>query len=60
MNEDTVKGKAKQIKGDAEAKIGAVTDDPGQEIKGRATQAEGKIQEGFGKVKAAIKNVVDK
>jgi uncharacterized protein YjbJ (UPF0337 family) len=55
MNEDEVKGKMKDVVGRAERKLGKVTGNLKTEARGVARQAEGKVQEIFGKAKATIR-----
>lgn len=53
MNKDTIKGKAKDIKGRVERQAGEWTGDTESQIKGAGDQIEGKIQQGVGKMKDA-------
>lgn len=55
MNKDEVKGKMKNVAGQAERKLGKATGSKKTEARGVAMQAEGKVQEIFGKVKDTIK-----
>jgi uncharacterized protein YjbJ (UPF0337 family) len=55
MNKDEVKGKMKNVAGRAERKLGKVTGNKKTEARGVVRQAEGKVQEIFGKVKDTIK-----
>ena len=50
MNKDRMKGKAKDIAGRVERQAGEWTGDTETEVKGAAKQAEGKIQNAWGKV----------
>ncbi|MBO0335338.1 CsbD family protein [Sneathiella sp. CAU 1612] len=48
VNEDILKGKWKQIKGEAQRKWGKLTDDDLDEINGNREVFLGKIQENYG------------
>ena len=48
MNEDTLKGKWKQLKGKVKSQWGKLTDDDIDRIEGDAEQAVGRIQERYG------------
>ena len=56
MNEDQVKGTAKDIGGKIQEKAGELTDDKSQQAKGLANQAEGKTQKGYGDAKETVKD----
>ncbi|MDB5962866.1 MAG: CsbD family protein [Massilia sp.] len=58
MNEDQVKGKAKDIAGKIQEKTGEVIGSSEQQAKGLARQAEGKVQEKAGDVKDAADDIV--
>lgn len=60
MNEDRVKGKAKDIAGRVERQVGEWTGNTETQVKGAAKQAEGKVQNAFGKAKDAVKDANDK
>lgn len=49
MNEDTLKGQWKQIKGKAKAAWGDLTDDELTRVEGNAEQLSGLIQERYGR-----------
>ena len=53
INKDQIKGKAKDLAGQAQEKIGDATDNTEQRLKGLARQGEGKAQKGVGDVKDA-------
>ena len=53
MNKDQVEGKVKDIAGRVQRQTGEWTDDPEQQVKGAAKQAEGKVQNTWGKAKDA-------
>jgi uncharacterized protein YjbJ (UPF0337 family) len=55
MNKDEVKGKMKDVVGRAERKLGKVTGNMKTEARGVARQAEGKVQQIFGKAKDSIR-----
>ena len=48
MNEDTLKGKWNQLKGNVREQWGKLTDDDLDRIQGRKEQLVGKIQERYG------------
>jgi len=56
MNEDHVKGTAKDIAGKVQEKAGELTGSEKQQVKGMKKQVEGKIQKGVGDVKDAIRD----
>ena len=51
MNKDIIEGKWEQLKGQAKAKWGDLTDDDLAEAKGTAQILAGKVQERYGKTK---------
>ena len=55
MNEDQIKGKAKDVGGKIQEKVGEVTGSRQQQSEGRANQVEGKVQEKVGDVKDIFK-----
>ncbi len=55
MNDDQVKGKAKDIAGRVERQVGEWTGDKEAQVKGAAKQVEGKVQNAWGKAKDAVK-----
>jgi uncharacterized protein YjbJ (UPF0337 family) len=55
MNQDEVKGKAKDIAGRVERQVGEWTGDKEAQVKGAAKQVEGKVQNAWGKAKDAVK-----
>lgn len=55
MNKDRVEGKVKDIAGRAQRQAGEWTGDTETQVKGAAKQAEGKVQNTFGKAKDAVK-----
>ncbi|QOY95708.1 CsbD family protein [Massilia sp. UMI-21] len=55
MNEDQIKGKAKDIGGKVQEKVGEATGSRQQQREGVSNQAEGKVQEKAGDVKDVFK-----
>ncbi|MGM0421322.1 MAG: CsbD family protein [Bacillota bacterium] len=55
MNDDLLKGKWKQLKGELKNKWGKLTDDDIQQIEGNREKLIGKIQEKYGKDKEEAK-----
>lgn len=55
MNDDQIKGKAKDIGGKIQEKAGEITGNRQQQSKGNLNQAEGKVQEKVGDVKDIFK-----
>jgi uncharacterized protein YjbJ (UPF0337 family) len=51
MNKDRIKGKAKDIAGRVQRQTGEWTGDTEGQVKGAAKQAEGKVQNTWGKLK---------
>ncbi|HEX8614197.1 MAG TPA: CsbD family protein [Telluria sp.] len=56
MNEDQVKGKAKDIGGKIQEEVGKVVGSSEQQAKGLSKQVEGKTQETFGDAKEVLKD----
>lgn len=56
MNKDQVKGKAKEVGGKIQEKVGDAVGSTEQQAKGLKNQAEGNIQQKAGDVKDAVKN----
>ena len=56
MNEDQVKGKAKDIGGKIQEEVGKMTGSSEQQAKGLGKQVEGKVQEKAGD----LKDIVDR
>jgi uncharacterized protein YjbJ (UPF0337 family) len=59
MNQDEIKGKAKDIAGRIERQAGEWTGDEETQVKGAAKQAEGKVQKTWGKVKDKAEEVAE-
>ncbi|WP_426193830.1 CsbD family protein [Massilia sp. DWR3-1-1] len=56
MNQDQVKGKAKDIGGKIQEKVGEVLGSSEQQAKGLAKQSEGKLQEKAGDAKDIVQD----
>lgn len=54
MNEDQIKGKAKEIGGEVQEQVGKLTGDTSTRVKGHAKEMEGKVQKGVGDAKEAL------
>lgn len=54
MNQDQVKGSAKDMAGKVQQKVGQLTGNKTQEAKGAAKQVEGKVQKGVGNVERSL------
>ena len=59
MNKDHVEGTAKDVGGKIQEKVGELTGSEKQQAKGLKNQAEGKIQNGVGHVKDAVRDATD-
>lgn len=59
MNWDQIEGKWEQLKGDAKAQWGKLTDDDVTRAEGNREKLEGILQEKYGKSKEEIKSEVD-
>ncbi len=59
MDWDRVKGKWKQMSGQAKTQWGKLTDDDLTQIDGRREELEGRLQERYGKSKDDIRREVD-
>ncbi|QOL49634.1 CsbD family protein [Massilia litorea] len=55
MNQDQIKGKAKDIGGKIQEKVGEAVGSRQQQSEGLSNQAEGKVQEKVGDVKDIVK-----
>jgi uncharacterized protein YjbJ (UPF0337 family) len=60
MNEDQIKGKAKDIGGKIQEQVGKAVGSSEQQAKGLSKQVEGKVQEKAGDVKDAINKSVNR
>lgn len=54
MNKDQAKGSAKDVAGQAQEKLGEMTDNRETQAKGEAKQVEGKTQKKVGDVKEGV------
>jgi uncharacterized protein YjbJ (UPF0337 family) len=59
MDKDRVEGKVKDVAGRVERQVGEWTGDPEKQVHGAAKQAEGKVQNTWGKVKDAAKSGIN-
>ena len=59
MNEDVMKGKWKQLKGEVKSQWGKLTDDDLKNIAGKRQQLVGKLQERYGVLKGDIEKQVN-
>lgn len=59
MNEDQIKGKAKDIGGKIQEEAGKVVGSSEQQAKGLSKQVEGKVQEKYGNLKENVKDSLD-
>jgi len=57
MNKDQVKGKAKEVGGKIQEKVGKAVGSSEQQAKGLNKQAEGKLQKGIGDAKEVAKDL---
>jgi len=57
MDKDRLEGKAKDIAGRVERQVGEWTGNKDAQAEGTGKQAEGKVQNTFGKAKDALRNV---
>ena len=55
MNEDQIKGKAKDVGGKIQEKVGEAVGSRQQQSEGLSNQAEGKVQEKVGDLKDIVK-----
>lgn len=60
MNKDQVKGSAKEVGGQAQEKLGEMTDNHETQAKGEAKQVEGKTQKKAGDVKEGVNEITRK
>ncbi len=59
MNQDEIKGKAKDIAGRVERQAGEWTGDEDAQAEGAAKQAEGKAQNAWGKIKKEVRDTAE-
>ena len=60
MNQDQVKGRAKQVKGKVKEGTGKALGDDQLQARGRVEQGVGKAQSAVGRGKEKLKNAIDK
>ena len=60
MHKDEVKGGAKQARGAVKDAVGKATGDRNLQADGKADKVEGKIQQGVGKAKEAVRDALKK
>jgi uncharacterized protein YjbJ (UPF0337 family) len=58
-NRDELDGKAEQVKGKVKQAVGDLTDDERLRGEGVADEAEGTVQEGFGKARRKVGNAIE-
>jgi uncharacterized protein YjbJ (UPF0337 family) len=59
MNSDQIKGGVKDAAGKARRKLGEAIGSTEQQVKGAATQIEGKVQKAKGDLREAVKDAID-
>ena len=59
MNEDILKGKWRQIKGEVKSRWGKLTDDDVDRVEGDAEKLIGRVQERYGYLRDEAKREVD-
>lgn len=59
MNRDELEGRKDQLKGKVKQSIGKVTNDPNLVDEGAADEAAGDIQEGFGRGRRKVGEVIE-
>lgn len=60
MNQEQLKGKWNQVKGDAKKKWGKLTDDDLTQVEGSVDKLVGKVQERHGESEEHVRDWVDK
>jgi uncharacterized protein YjbJ (UPF0337 family) len=60
MDKDRIAGSAKELKGSVKAAVGKLTGDAKLQSDGKADKAEGKLQNGIGGVKDAMRDALKK
>ena len=60
MNENTLEGQWKNLKGKAKEQWGKLTDDELDQVEGKKDQLSGKIQEKYGKTKDEADKEIEK
>ena len=56
MNQDQIKGSAKEVAGKIQEGVGRAVDSKDQQAKGLGKQIEGKAEKNFGNLKEAVKD----
>jgi len=59
MNEDRIEGTTKKIVGTAQEAIGQIAGDDQLDARGKINQAVGTVQDGYGKVRDKVKDLLD-
>ena len=59
MNEDKIEGTAKKVVGQVQETVGDLTGDDSLQGKGLLNQAGGIVQDGYGKVRDKVKDIID-
>jgi uncharacterized protein YjbJ (UPF0337 family) len=60
MDKERIKGKAEDVAGHVERKVGELTGNEKLQAEGLAKQAEGKVRNAVGKVKDGVREAADK
>jgi uncharacterized protein YjbJ (UPF0337 family) len=60
MDKDRVAGKVKDVAGRVERQVGEWTGDKDAQVHGAAKQAEGKVQNTWGRAKDAVRSATDR
>lgn len=60
MNEDTIKGNWRELKGKVRAQWGRLTDDDLEHINGRIDELVGRIQQRYGEARDKVRDAVDR
>jgi uncharacterized protein YjbJ (UPF0337 family) len=58
-NRDEIKGKSEQVKGRVKQRVGDLNDDPDLHDEGISDEVAGKVQEGFGKGRRKVGEVIE-
>ena len=56
MNKNQIQGKAKEVLGEVQQKVGKVLGNTNQLIKGHAKEVEGKVQKNVGNLQESVKD----
>jgi uncharacterized protein YjbJ (UPF0337 family) len=60
VDKDRIKGKIEQIKGEVKERIGGATKDRSTQAEGFLENKKGKVREGFGEAKDAMKDEAER